>query len=145
MKKVLKVLGILLLVLVIVVVGAITYVTQALPDIPVQKLKVEITPERVARGEYLANSVCVCMDCHSTRDWNKFSGPLVPGTLGKGGERFDQSMEFPGEFYARTVTPSALEHRSDRAIYRPISAPYALRSIVAMPCLALQNNDFFER
>ncbi len=81
MKKMLKVLGILVLVLVIVVVGAITYVTQALPDIPVQSdLKVEITPERVARGAYLANSVCVCMDCHSTRDWSKFSGPLAPGT-----------------------------------------------------------------
>jgi len=123
MKKVLKVLGILLLVLVIVVVGAITYVTQALPDIPLPTdLKVEITPERVARGEYLANSVCVCMDCHSTRDWNKFSGPLVPGTLGKGGERFDQSMEFPGEFYARNVTPFALKDWSDGEIYRAIAS-----------------------
>lgn len=69
MKKVVKVLGILVLVLVLVIVGAITYVTNALPNIPVQTdLRVEITPERVARGEYLANSVCVCMDCHSTRD-----------------------------------------------------------------------------
>lgn len=123
MKKLLKVLGILLLVLVLVVVGAITYVTQALPDVPVPTdLKVAITPERVARGEYLANSVCVCMDCHSTRDWNKFSGPVVPGSLGKGGERFDQSMQFPGEFHARNITPFALKEWSDGEIYRAITS-----------------------
>ncbi|MCC6840199.1 MAG: cytochrome C, partial [Flavobacteriales bacterium] len=64
MKKTLKVLGILLFVILIGGAALITYITQALPDIPVQAdLKVEITPERVARGEYLANSVCVCMDC----------------------------------------------------------------------------------
>lgn len=123
MKKLLKVLGILVLILVVVAVGAITYVTKALPNIPVQAdLKVDITPERVARGEYLANSVCVCMDCHSTRDWNKFSGPVVPGSLGKGGERFDQTMEFPGEFYARNITPFALKDWSDGEIYRAITS-----------------------
>ncbi len=123
MKKVFKVFGILLLVLVLVIVGAITYVTKALPDIPVRTdLRVELTPERIARGEYLANSVCVCMDCHSTRDWNKYSGPLEPGTLGKGGERFDQSMEFPGEFYARNITPFALKDWTDGEIYRAITS-----------------------
>ena len=56
MKKVFKILGILLLVVALLAGVAVTYITQALPDIPVQAdLKVEITPERVARGEYLAN------------------------------------------------------------------------------------------
>mgnify|MGYP000868716819 FL=1 len=114
MKQLFKYLGILLLVAIAGIVIAITYITQALPDIPVQAdLKVEITPERVARGEYLANSVCVCMDCHSTRDWNSFSGPLVPGTLGKGGERFDQSMNFPGVIYARNLIPFGLKDWTD--------------------------------
>jgi|APTNR8051073442_1049403.scaffolds.fasta_scaffold19919_2 hypothetical protein len=123
MKKTLKVLGILLFVILIGGAALITYITQALPDIPVQAdLKVEITPERVARGEYLANSVCVCMDCHSTRDWNSFSGPLVPGTLGKGGERFDQSMNFPGVFYARNLTPFGLKDWTDGEIYRAITS-----------------------
>lgn len=123
MKKLLKYLGILVLVLLLVLVCAITYITQALPDIPVQTdLKAEITPERVARGEYLANSVSVCMDCHSTRDWDKFSGPLVPGTLGKGGERFDQSMSFPGAFYSRNITPFALKDWSDGEIHRAITS-----------------------
>ena len=123
MKRILKVLGILLLVVVLFAVGAIAYVTQALPDIDAPAdLKVELTPERVARGEYLANSVCVCMDCHSTRDWNTFSGPLVPGTLGKGGEKFDETMNFPGTFYSRNVTPFGLKDWTDGEIYRAITS-----------------------
>lgn len=56
MKKFLKVIGILLAVLVLIIIGGLTYITQALPDIPVPKdLHVELTPERLARGEYLAN------------------------------------------------------------------------------------------
>ena len=30
------------------------------------------------------------MDCHYTRDWDYFVGPVVPGTLGEGGEAFDR-------------------------------------------------------
>jgi len=123
MKKFLKIIGVLVLVLVLVVVGAITYVTQALPDIDVQAdLKVELTPERVARGEYLANGVTLCMDCHSTRDWNTFTAPTIPGTAGVGGEKFDRTMQFPGEFYSRNLTPFALKDWSDGEIYRAITS-----------------------
>lgn len=123
MKKLFKYLGIFLLVALVALGIVATYITQALPDIPVQAdLKVEITPERVTRGEYLANCVSVCMDCHSTRDWNKFSAPLVPGTLGKGGERFDQSMNFPGAFFSRNITPHGLKDWTDGEIYRAITS-----------------------
>jgi hypothetical protein len=44
--------------------------------------------DHVKRGEYLANHVSLCVDCHSQRDYSKWSGPLVPGTLGEGGEAF---------------------------------------------------------
>jgi hypothetical protein len=47
MKKFFKILGVLLLIVVLVIVGAITYVTQALPNIDAPDLKVEVTPERV--------------------------------------------------------------------------------------------------
>lgn len=123
MKKFLRILGILVLVLLIVIVGAITYITQALPNIDAPTdLKVEVTPERVERGAYLANSVCVCMDCHSTRDWNAFAAPLVGGTLGKGGEKFDRTMNFPGEFYSKNITPFALANWSDGEVYRAITS-----------------------
>ncbi|MBS1581274.1 MAG: c-type cytochrome [Bacteroidetes bacterium] len=123
MKKFLKVLGILLLVLVLAGGGLVLYITQALPQVAVQPdLKVEATPERVARGAYLANHICVCMDCHSTRDWQAYSGPLTPGTLGKGGERFDRALGFPGVFVSKNITPFALKDWSDGELYRAITS-----------------------
>ncbi len=123
MKKVFKVIGVLLLLVILVFGGVIVYVTKALPDIPVQQdLRVEVTPARVERGEYLANHVCVCMDCHSERDWSRFSAPPSAGTKGAGGDKFDQSMEFPGEFYARNITPFGIGAWSDGEIYRAITS-----------------------
>lgn len=62
--------------------------------------------KKVQRGEYLANHVSVCMDCHSKRDWSKFSGPVVPGTEGMGGELFDHNLteNMPGSVYAKNIT-----------------------------------------
>ncbi|MBK8499075.1 MAG: c-type cytochrome [Flavobacteriales bacterium] len=123
MKKILKVLGILLLVVVIVIGCAATYVGVALPDIDAPAdLKVELTPERVERGRYLANSVCVCMDCHSQRDWNVFAAPIKQGTFGGGGEKFDRTMQFPGEFYSKNLTPFALAGWTDGELYRAITS-----------------------
>jgi mono/diheme cytochrome c family protein len=60
----------------------------------------------IKRGEYLALHVTPCMDCHSKRDFSKFSGPVVPGTEGMGGEVFDQKhMGLPGTVYAKNITP----------------------------------------
>lgn len=123
MKKVFKVLGILVLLLVVCVAGVAVYIKTALPDVgdaPV--MQVDITPERVSRGEYLANSVMVCMDCHSTRNWNEFSAPPVPGTLGKGGDRFDREMGMPGIFYARNITPAGLKDWTDGEVFRAITS-----------------------
>lgn len=123
MKRLLKILGILLLLVVLVAASAIGYITTALPDIDAPAdLNVELTPERIERGRYLANSVCVCMDCHSQRDWNLFSGPPKPGTAGAGGDKFDRSMQFPGEFYAKNITPFALKDWTDGEIYRAITS-----------------------
>lgn len=60
----------------------------------------------VERGEYLAMHVAGCLDCHSKHDWTKYSGPLVPGTEGMGGEVFDQKLVgIPGVIYAKNITP----------------------------------------
>ncbi|MGV3663447.1 MAG: c-type cytochrome [Prosthecobacter sp.] len=123
MKKVLKVFGFLIAAALVLVGGAVIYVTHFLPNIPAQAdMKVEATPERIARGEYLANHVSVCMDCHSTRDWSVFSAPPKAGTLGIGGERFDQKMNFPGAFIAPNITPHALKNWSDGELYRAITS-----------------------
>jgi mono/diheme cytochrome c family protein len=122
MNKFLKILGVLVLILVVVVAGAITYARVALPDVgPPPELVVEVTPERLERGEYLAHHVMLCMDCHSTRDWNQFTAPPIPGTEGVGGELFDQSMGFPGKFFSRNITPHGLGNWSDGEIYRAIT------------------------
>lgn len=116
--------------IIITVVGAVfvafafilSYVKIALPNVgEAPKIKIEQTPERIARGKYLANSVAVCMDCHSTRDWTKFSGPLMPGTEGKGGEVFDQKVGFPGSYYASNITPYGIGKWTDGEIFRAIT------------------------
>lgn len=123
MRTFLKVVGVLLAVLVLVAIGGMVYITKALPNIAAPAdMKVEMTPQQIERGAYLANHVSVCMDCHSTRDWSKVSGPLVPGTLGKGGEHFGPEMGFPGDFYARNLTPFHLKDWTDGEIYRAITS-----------------------
>ncbi len=117
-----KILLTLLLLVVVVIVGAIAYVKIALPDVgDAPDLVVHPTADRIARGEYLANHVTVCMDCHSTRDWTRFSGPIEAGTLGKGGEYFGPEMGFPGKFYSKNITPAALHDWTDGELFRTIT------------------------
>lgn len=122
MKKLFKILGIILLLLIIGVGILLLYVKMALPDVgEPEDLKIEYTAERIARGEYLANCVNVCMDCHSTRDWSKFSGPITEGTFGKGGDRFDQTVGMPGVFYAKNITPEGISRYTDGELFRVIT------------------------
>lgn len=119
---ILRYVGFLALAVVIGIAGLLIYLKFGLPDIAdAEELKIEYTPERIERGRYLANSVTVCMDCHSTRDWSRFSGPITPGTLGQGGDRFDQSMGFPGVFFARNITPAGISRYTDGELYRVIT------------------------
>jgi hypothetical protein len=90
-------------------------------DIPVPSLVLPTSPEEIERGRYLAHHVAVCMDCHSQRDWSQFAGPIIPGTLGRGGERFDESTGLPGVVISRNITPAALGDWSDGEIYRAIT------------------------
>jgi len=122
MKKILK----LTVILLVLIVGAgfifVGYIVKFKPNIPVEDLKIEYTPERIERGKYLAHNVSQCIDCHSSRDWQKFSAPVIPGTEGKGGEPFDRSQGFPGNYYAPNLTPFHLKDWSDGEIFRAITA-----------------------
>lgn len=122
MKKILKLLAVALAALIVVVVLLLTYVTKFLPNIPVEEVKIEYTPERIERGRYLAHNVSQCMECHSERDWSRFSGPLVEGSEGKGGEAFDRKIGFPGNYYAPNLTPFHLKDWSDGELFRAITA-----------------------
>ncbi|MEX0720424.1 MAG: c-type cytochrome [Balneolaceae bacterium] len=122
MKKVLKIAGFILAGVLVLISGLLIYVKAFLPNAePAPELTVELTSERIERGEYLAHSIMVCMDCHSERDFSLFSGPLVDGTLGKGGEEFNALMGFPGNFYARNITPYNMGDWTDGELFRAIT------------------------
>lgn len=98
------------------------YVQTMLPNVgEPYEVRIDVTEERVERGKYMANYVSVCIDCHSGRDWTSFSGPLIPGTEGQGGEVFDQNMGFPGKFVAKNITPYKLKDWTDGEIFRAVT------------------------
>lgn len=123
MRKLIKVAVGLVLTFILLITGALVYVKTALPNVgPAPDLTVEITPERVERGKYLANHVMMCVDCHSTRNWAKFSGPLVAGTEGKGGEFFGADIGLPGNYYSKNLTPYHIGDWSDGELFRAITS-----------------------
>lgn len=123
MKKTFKVLLFIAAGIIVLVCFAAGSVYFFLPNVgKAPELKIDITPQRVERGKYLATSVAVCIDCHSTRDWSLFSGPLVAGTEGQGGEKFAKEFGFPGTFYARNITPYKLSGWTDGEIFRAVTS-----------------------
>lgn len=102
--------------------ATLLYLKVALPNVgAAPKMKVEITTDRVERGKYLANHVTVCIDCHSQRDWTRFSGPPKEGTIGMGGDLFDQKFGFPGAYYAKNITPAGISQYTDGELFRVIT------------------------
>lgn len=94
MKKVLKMAGIILGVVVLIVLVFITYVSVRgtgsyavnVPPIP----KVEITPQRVERGEKIA--AMLCRNCHYNSETGKLTGRLL-----------QEAPQF-GKIYPRNIT-----------------------------------------
>lgn len=122
MKKVLKILGIVFGVFVVIFLAGAIYFNIAFPKAdPAPNVKVDTTPERIARGDYLANHVAICMDCHSKRDWTKYAGPLVPGTFGGGGDVFDENIGFPGKITVKNITPGSVGNWTDGELIRAIT------------------------
>jgi len=120
MKKLLKIIGVVIGFVIVVALVFFIYFNIKYPDVqPAPAVTVERTPERIERGRYLANSVTVCIDCHSTRDWSRFSGPIVKGTEGKGGEMFNEEVGgVPGTLHASNITPYGIKDYSDGELLR---------------------------
>ena len=119
MKKIIRITAYVLGAVVVTAGLLILYISTMLPNVgSAPDIAVEITPERVERGKYLANHVMLCMDCHAQRDFTLFSGPPTPGTEGAGGERFDHSMNFPGVFISPNITPAGIGDWTDGEIFR---------------------------
>lgn len=118
------------------VLGTLAYVLFRLPDAgPVRDVRLDPSTERVERGRYLANHVAVCIDCHSTRNWDYYSGPPVAGTEGKGGEFFGHDFGFPGDIYSRNITPAGIGSWSDGELIHAITTGVSKRGGALFPLM----------
>jgi mono/diheme cytochrome c family protein len=146
MRKLLRVLEVLVLALLVIVGCAAAFFFWRFPNVgPAPDVRVERTADRVERGRYLANHVTVCIDCHSEQDWKQFSGPLVPGSEGKGGQRFGEEMGLPGTLYASNITPAAIGGWSDGEIRRAVTTGVSRAGTALFPLMPyLGYNDLSE-
>jgi mono/diheme cytochrome c family protein len=104
MKRFWKTAGLALGGMACVGVAAASYVLVRKPAIaPPLDIKVEMTPERIARGKYIF-TVSDCSGCHSARDFSRFGGPVVEGRIGEGFE-FPSELGLPGRVASRNITP----------------------------------------
>jgi len=104
MKTFLKIVGGIVLAVVALAVGCISWLALRKPaSRPASTEKIEATPARVARGEYLVEHVSDCLGCHSDH-LDTFGYPVKPGTEGQGGFIFDRNLGFPGVVAAQNIT-----------------------------------------
>ena len=137
MKKFFKVIGFILGGVVVLIIAFLIYFNSKYPQVErPSNEKVETTPARLERGKYLAHHVTVCLDCHSTRDWTKYAGPVIAGTLGKGGELYNkETAGIPGMLYAKNITPAALNNWTDGELIRAITCGVSKDNTALFPLM----------
>jgi mono/diheme cytochrome c family protein len=94
------------------------------------------------RGKYLVEHVAGCIDCHSQRDWNKYSGPVIHGTEGGGGMLFGPKWGLPGMIYARNITPdpeTGIGTWTDEDILKAITQGISKRGDTLFPIMPYTN------
>ena len=69
---------------------------------PLTSRTFEVTPARLERGKYLANSIG-CLYCHSPHDWSKREDPILAGMAGAGQQL--PYTDLPGKVFAPNLTP----------------------------------------
>jgi len=123
MKTFLKVVGGIALIVIALAAGAMAWLHTKKPaSRPASAEKIEATPARLARGQYVVEHVTDCLGCHSDH-FTTFSTPVKPGTEGEGGYIFDEKLGFPGVVAAQNITPDpefGLGQWSDGEIVRAI-------------------------
>lgn len=70
---------------------------------PPAQITVPMTAERIARGNYLFNTLLDCNGCHSERDFSRLGGPFVAAARGKGAPLPLEGL--PGKVFAPNITP----------------------------------------
>lgn len=110
MKKLGKIFLVALCGLVLLLAAAVTFTISWRPFLgpkarPLTARTFASTPQRLARGHYLANSVSGCSYCHSEHDWTKPGQPILPGREGAG--EVIPFSGLPGRVVAPNLTPDA--------------------------------------
>lgn len=142
MKKIRKIVLAVITLIAVAITALLVYVKAALPGTNVAAaadIKIDYTQERIARGEYLAHHVTMCIDCHSKRDYTLFAAPMVPGTEGQGGELFGKTMGFPGDYYATNITPYGIGDWTDGELVRAITTGVSKDGHALFPVMPYQN------
>ena len=123
MKTLVKVVLVIVVVLSVVAGAGVAYLFAKYPNVPPpESVTVVATPEKIARGEYLAKHVAQCVDCHAVRDFTKYAGPVVDGTEGRGGENFGSPGGAVRALYSRNITPAAIGQWTDGELIRAVTA-----------------------
>jgi len=87
-----------------------------------EKLIADSISHKVERGRYLALNVAGCLYCHSQRDYKLFSGPVISGTEGMGGQKFDRFFRgIPGVVYSRNITPAKISSWTNEEVVRAMT------------------------
>jgi hypothetical protein len=110
----------LLVVVVVVACAGVAYLYAKYPSVaPAESVTIQATPEKMTRGQYLANHVTGRVPCHTVRDFTKYGGQLVAGSEGGGGEFFGEP---DGSFqvYSKNITPQAIGSWSDGELIRAL-------------------------
>lgn len=132
------ILGAVLLVVALAAAG-VGYLFVAYPAVPpAEDVTIAVTPEKLARGEYLANYVSGCVVCHGTRDWSRYAGPLTPGTGGRGGDFFGDEGS-PVQLWAPNITPAALRDWTDGEIIRAVTTGVSRDGRALFPIMPYMN------
>lgn len=117
MKTLLKIVAGLVVLLLIVAGCGYGYLLYAFPKVPpAPTVSFDSSPERLARGQYLAEHVVGCVGCHTERDWTKFSGPVKRERLGAGNHPFDLGPA--GFLYSKNITPAGIGSWTDGELLR---------------------------
>ncbi|MCC7157093.1 MAG: hypothetical protein IT161_21110 [Bryobacterales bacterium] len=100
-----KLIGKILLGLLLTAGAVLGYLSFRKPDsVAPSTVKVEATPERLKRGEYLFTTLSDCDGCHSERDWSKFGAPVLAGRRGVG-TVMPPELGLPGRVAPSNITP----------------------------------------
>jgi mono/diheme cytochrome c family protein len=143
MRTVWKVLGFLVLAAVVLIGAGAAFLAFKKPAMrPPSTEKIEATPERLARGEYLLHHVSSCLDCHSDFFADRFGTPVKPGTEGQGGFPFDKKLGVPGLVQAQNITPdpeNGIGNWTDGEVIRAIREGVDRKGVALFPMMPYEN------